>query len=340
VLRAFAHAVGLSLVQQSLRRTAWAEAEANSSQHRNASAAFAHPTTATVPKSESTLAPAKINLTLRIFGRRVDGFHELESLVAFAPFGDRLTLWPDGSLDLKVSGPMAAGAGPLADNLVLRATRALAERIEGLTLGRFVLFKQLPSGAGLGGGSADAAAALRLIANANGLGLDDGRIHQAARATGADIPVCLDPRPRVMRGIGEILSAPMVLPKLGILIVHPGLALPTGPVFKSLGLAPGEQYAKAPSSSPPSEAANRDALLAWLTSERNDLEKAAISIVPEIADVLSAIAGLAGCRLARMSGSGSACFGLFDSARAATAAAKRLAAARPSWWVRAGLLGN
>ena len=311
---------------------------------------FAHPTTFAKPEStlaptdltapQSTLAPAKINLTLRIFGRRADGFHELESLVAFAPFGDRLTLWPGERVDLKVSGPMAAGAGPLADNLVLRAARALAERIEGLGLGRFVLFKRLPSGAGLGGGSADAAAALRLIAKANGLRPDDQRIIEAARATGADIPVCLDPRPRVMRGIGERLSAPMVLPKLGILIVHPGLALPTGPVFKALGLAPGEQCAKAASPSPSGDAANRDALLAWLASERNDLERAAISIAPQIADVLSAIAGLAGCRLARMSGSGSACFGLFDSALAAAVAAKSLAAARPSWWVRAGLLGN
>jgi 4-diphosphocytidyl-2-C-methyl-D-erythritol kinase len=235
---------------------------------------------------------------------------------------------------------MAAGAGPPADNLVLRAARALADRIEGLRLGHFALFKRLPSGAGLGGGSADAAAALRLIAKANGLGLDDRRIHEAARATGADIPVCLDPRPRVMRGIGEILSAPLVLPKLGILIVHPGLALPTGPVFKALRLAPGEQYAKAPSSSPSSETPNRDVLLAWLASERNDLEKAAISIVPQIADVLRAIAGLEGCRLARMSGSGSACFGLFDSDRAAMAAAQRLAADRPAWWVRAGRLGS
>ncbi len=351
-MTSFDHAVGFCLVQQSLRRTAWAKAEANSSQHRNASAALAHPTTATVPKSESTLAPAKINLTLRIFGRRADGFHELESLVAFAPFGDRLTLWPDGSLDLKASGPMAAGAGPLADNLVLRAARAVAERIEGLTLGRFVLFKRLPSGAGLGGGSADAAAALRLIAKANGLSLDDRRIYEAARATGADIPVCLDPRPRAMRGIGEILSAPMVLPKLGIVIVHPGVALPTGPVFKALGLAPGEQLmgrSPPPAMAYPStfvqaeeggQAAKRDALLAWLASEGNDLESAAISIAPQIADVLRAVAGLAGCRLARMSGSGSACFGLFESGRAAAAAARRLAAARPSWWVRAGLLGS
>jgi 4-diphosphocytidyl-2-C-methyl-D-erythritol kinase len=292
-------------------------------------------------KSESTLAPAKINLTLRIFGRRADGFHELESLVAFAPFGDRLTLWPDRPLDLKVSGPMAAGAGPLPDNLVLRAVRALAERIEGLRLGRFTLVKRLPSGAGLGGGSSDAAAALRLIAKINRLALDDPRIHDAARATGADIPVCLDPRPRVMGGIGEVLSAPLLLPKFGLLIVHPGLALPTGPVFKALGLAPGEQLparSPAPSVSPP--AATRDALLAWLATGRNDLERAAISIAPQVADVLGAIGGLAGCRLARMSGSGSACFGLFGSGSAAAAAAELLGAAHPSWWVRAGLLGS
>jgi 4-diphosphocytidyl-2-C-methyl-D-erythritol kinase len=353
--------------------------------------AFDHPTT--VAKPEATLAPAKINLTLRIVGRRADGFHELESLVAFAPFGDRVTFWPEGPLDLKVSGPMAQGAGPLTDNLVLSAARALAERVDGLRLGRFALFKQLPSGAGLGGGSADAAAALRLIAKVNRLDLEDARIHEAARATGADIPVCLEPRPRVMRGIGEILSAPLSLPKLGILIVHPGIAVPTGPVFKALGLAPGEQLVTrffspppcgegsgvgvgecgsiVPHGTPPhpipppqggresqaaatatahpstyrredggGQVADRSALLAWLAAERNDLESAAIAIAPQIADVLRAIAGLPGCRLARMSGSGSACFGLFDSARAAATAARRLATARPSWWVRAGLLGN
>src|ERR1700730_18335156 len=207
-------------------------------------------TTSDFAKSEAALAPAKVNLTLRILGRRADGLHELESLVAFAPFGDRLTFWPGAPLDLKVSGPMAAGAGPLTDNLVLRAVRALAGRIDGLKFGRFALTKQLPSGAGLGGGSADAAAALRLIAKVNRLGLDDARIHEAARATGADVPVCLDSRPRIMRGIGEILSAPLTLPKLGILVVHPGLAVPTGPVFKALGLAPGERFAPR-SPSPP-----------------------------------------------------------------------------------------
>jgi 4-diphosphocytidyl-2-C-methyl-D-erythritol kinase len=297
-----------------------------------------------VPDGLAALAPAKVNLTLRIVGRRADGYHELESLVAFAPFGDRLTFRPGVPLDLKVSGPTAAGAGPLADNLVLRAVRALAERVEGLRLGRFALTKRLPSGAGLGGGSADAAAALRLVAKVNHLALDDARIHAAARVTGADIPVCLDPMPRIMRGIGEILSAPLALPKLGILIVHPGVAVPTAPVFKALGLAPGEQRG-APSPNPPPQAdekgaIGREALLAWLAGERNDLEAAAVAIAPPIADVLGAIADTPGCRLARMSGSGSACFGLFNSPRAAAAAARRLADAHPAWWARAGLMGG
>jgi 4-diphosphocytidyl-2-C-methyl-D-erythritol kinase len=300
-----------------------------------------------VPERLAAFAPAKVNLTLRIVGRRADGFHELESLVAFAPFGDRLTLRPGARLGLKVSGPTAAGAGPLVDNLVLRAVRALADRVDDLRLGCFALVKRLPAGAGLGGGSADAAAALRLIAELNHLALDDARLHEAAHVTGADIPVCLDPRPRIMRGIGEILSAPLALPKLGVLIVHPGVAVPTGPVFKALGLAPGEQCA-APSFSPSAlpqgrqhgDKVAREALLSWLASARNDLEAPAIAIAPPIADVLAAIADVPGCRLARMSGSGSACFGLFDSARAAAAAAGRIAATRPAWWVRAGLMGG
>ena len=297
----------------------------------------------------AALAPAKINLTLRIVGRRADGFHDLESLVVFAPFGDRLTLRVGAPLSLSVSGPTAGGAGPLADNLVLRAARALADRIARLALGRFSLVKRLPSGAGLGGGSADAAAALRLIAQANGLSLDDPRFADAARSTGADVPVCLDPRPRVMTGIGDVLSAPVSLPRLGIVLVHPGVAVPTGEVFKALKLAPGER--RDPRSGETeagswvgSEAtkipAEREAFLAWLAGKPNDLESAAIAHAPVIATVLAEIAGLSGCRLARMSGSGSACFGLFDSARAATIAARTLAAAHPDWWVRAGSIGG
>jgi 4-diphosphocytidyl-2-C-methyl-D-erythritol kinase len=283
-------------------------------------------------------APAKINLTLRILGRRADGYHELESLVAFAGCGDHLTLHAGTDLALEVSGPTAAQAGAIADNLVLRAAKGLATRIPGLVLGRFELVKELPAGAGLGGGSADAAAALRLIAQVNRLARDDARVVETARATGADVTVCLDPRPRMMRGIGDVLLEPMILPKLGILIVHPGVAMPTPPVFAALGLARGERRAAEPGASAvPSE---RDALLRWLAAGRNDLEAPAISIAPVIAEVLRTIAALPRCRLARMSGSGSACFGLFDDEDGATVAAHELAAARPGWWVRASSIGG
>ena len=290
----------------------------------------------------ATLAPAKVNLTLRVRGRRADGYHELESLVAFAPFGDRLTLTPGGPLELDVSGPAAGGAGPLDDNLVVRAVRALAGRIDGLAAGRFGLHKALPSGAGLGGGSSDAAAALRLVAQLNGIALDDPRLYDAARATGADVPVCLQGRPCVMRGIGERLSAPLRLPPLGIVIVHPGFATATGPVFKALGLAPGDAHpvsGAAPAYGEDSlDGAPAETFLGWLASERNDLETPAIATAPAIAAVLAVIAGLPGCRLARMSGSGSACFGLFDDGEVAAAAAAAAAQAEASFWVRAGTL--
>jgi 4-diphosphocytidyl-2-C-methyl-D-erythritol kinase len=153
-------------------------------------------------------APAKVNLTLRVLGRRADGYHEIESLVAFAGVGDRLSFAPGGALALNVRGPSAGEAGATADNLVLKAARALADRLPTVGAGTFDLEKRLPVAAGLGGGSADAAAALRLLARTNKLAPDDPLLYAAARATGADVPVCLDPRTRLMRGIGEILSSP------------------------------------------------------------------------------------------------------------------------------------
>jgi 4-diphosphocytidyl-2-C-methyl-D-erythritol kinase len=301
-------------------------------------AAAATAATTAAPTFWAAPAPAKVNLTLRILGRRADGYHKLESLVVFAGCGDRLTLRPGPGLELAVSGPTAGQSGATADNLVLRAANGLAARIPGLTLGRFTLTKELPAGAGLGGGSADAAAALRLLAQANHLALDDSRILEAARATGADVPVCLDPQPRMMRGIGDILSAPVTLPKLGIVIVHPGVAMPTPPVFAALGLRHGERRPAQPASGvAPGE---RDALLAWLATERNDLEAPAISIAPAIAEVLRAIAALPGCRLARMSGSGSACFGLCDTEGEAAAATLQLTKVRPDWWARASTIGG
>jgi 4-diphosphocytidyl-2-C-methyl-D-erythritol kinase len=267
-----------------------------------------------------------------VLGRRADGYHDIESLVAFAGVGDALTFAPGGVLALAVSGPTAAAAGDVADNLVLKAARALAERVEGLKLGRFTLSKRLPVSAGLGGGSADAAAALRLLARANRIAPDDPRLMQAARATGADVPVCLDPRARLMRGIGDILSAPLELPRLFALLVNPGVAVATKDVFAALNAPHGEYIAQA---APP---ATPGGLLAEITNGRNDLEAPAIELEPAIADALAVLRKLPGCRLARMSGSGATCFGLFDSSRATTAAARTLRVGYPAWWTRATVL--
>src|SRR5262245_36405516 len=210
-------------------------------------------------------ALAKVNLTLRVLGRRADGYHDIESLVAFAGVGDALNFTPGSALTLAVRGPTAPAAGDVADNLVLKAARALASEVEGLALGHFDLSKRLPVAAGLGGGSADAAAALRLLARANGIAADDPRLLQAARATGADVPVCLDPRPRLMRGIGDVLSAPLELPRLFAVLVNPGVAVATREVFAGLRLPPAPTV-------PPATALDSVALMAEITSGRNDLE--------------------------------------------------------------------
>jgi 4-diphosphocytidyl-2-C-methyl-D-erythritol kinase len=286
------------------------------------------------PAAGAEKAPAKINLTLHVLGRRADGYHDIESLVAFAGVGDALTFTPGGDLALTVGGPTAAAAGDVADNLVLTAAHALAERVAGLRLGRFTLSKRLPVAAGLGGGSADAAAALRLLARANGLAPHDPRLMQAARATGADVPVCLDPRARLMRGIGDILSDPLDLPRLFALLVNPGVAVATADVFAALAAPPAGQ--SGPAALPEGGAA----LLAEIAGGRNDLEAPAIELEPAIADALAVLRKLPGCRLARMSGSGATCFGLFDSSRAASAAARTLRVAYPTWWVRATVLGG
>ncbi len=156
-------------------------------------------------------APAKVNLTLAVLGRRADGYHLLDSLVVFADAGDRLTLTPGGALALQVRGVTAKQAGPVESNLVFKAAKALATEIPNLKLGRFTLDKRLPVAAGLGGGSSDAAAALRLLARANRLKRNDKRLLKVAGGVGADVPVCVDPRPRRMRGIGEKLSTPLAI---------------------------------------------------------------------------------------------------------------------------------
>ena len=291
-------------------------------------------------------APAKINLTLRVIARRPDGYHDIESLVAFAGVADRLSFTPDRMLALAVGGPMAARCGELADNLVLKAAHALSERVAGLRVGRFLLSKRLPVAAGLGGGSSDAAAALRLLARANRLSLEDPRLIGAAQATGADVPVCLDPQTRVMRGIGDVLSDRIELAPLPAILVNPGVMVATGEVFRVLELnRPAAKVAGLPISSGPQDTwvgwgSGLAALVAGLASVGNDLEKPAIRLRPVIADVLQALATLPGCQLARMSGSGATCFGLFATAREASFSARRLRAEHPTWWIRTTTLAG
>src|SRR5260221_7599549 len=184
-------------------------------------------------------ARAKVNLTLRVVGRRVDGYHDLESVVAFADCADRLPLMPGPGLNLTTTGPLAQACGEAADNLVFKAAQLLGERVGGLKLGDFTLEKLLPVAAGIGGGSADAAAALRLLAQANGLASDDVRLIEVARLTGADVPVCLNSRACVMTGVGETLL-PLNLPKLPCVMVNPRIPVATKDVFNALGLRNGE----------------------------------------------------------------------------------------------------
>jgi 4-diphosphocytidyl-2-C-methyl-D-erythritol kinase len=283
-------------------------------------------------------APAKVNLTLRVLARRPDGYHELESLVVFADFGDRLTFARGGDLALTVHGPSAAAAGDGGDNLVHKAARALAALRPDIALGAFDLDKRLPVAAGLGGGSSDAAAALRLLADANGISRDDPALHAAARSTGADVPVCLDPRPRIMRGIGERLSPPLSLPPLPAVLVNPGVALPTKAVFagwKVSPQAPGQLDEPALQ-----KLSGARELLEHVGRQTNDLEPPAVALQPSIAHVLAALRDAPGCVLARMSGSGATCFGLFGTPDAALAAEKVLSLREPKWWVKATTFGG
>jgi len=284
---------------------------------------------------------AKVNLTLRVVGRRVDGYHDLESVVAFADCADRLALTPGSELTLETTGPLANACGATSDNLVLKAARLLAERVDNLALGAFTLDKVLPVAAGIGGGSADAAAALRLLARLNGLAADDARIQQVALKTGADVPVCLASRACDMTGVGETLL-PLSLPKLPSVLVNPRVPVATKDVFAALGLRSGElrvgvtDVIRAPAW--PDQGASVGDWVKVLAGVPNDLEPPALRVQPVIADVLSALRSGPGAQLARMSGSGATCFAIFSSASDAQTAAARISAEHPAWWVHAGEL--
>lgn len=266
-------------------------------------------------------APAKINLTLHVTGQREDGYHLLDSLVAFADVGDHLTLTTGPEMSLDVSGEFADGVPCDARNLVWQAAEALG------WAGRIHLEKNLPHGGGIGGGSSDTAATLRAIAQPKAEIPSD-----ISLSLGADVPVCMLARAARMRGIGEQTEA-ITLPKLPALLVNPGIAVSTGPIFSALQ---SRKNAPMPAQIPvfhaPEECAD------WLKDMRNDLEPPAISVAAGIADVIDALGDTRDVLLARMSGSGSTCFALYPSLKAAHFAAYEIGAAHPDWWCRATLL--
>jgi 4-diphosphocytidyl-2-C-methyl-D-erythritol kinase len=273
----------------------------------------------------SEFAPAKVNLYLHLRGRRADGYHLLDSLAVFPVIGDQLVVEPGLGLSLEIGGPFGAGLAAEPDNLVLRAARALAEA-HGLEPDAALrLEKHLPIASGIGGGSSDAAAALRLLSQLWGVTVPDG----LSLSLGADVPVCLAaPRPRLMSGIGEQLSATPPLPEFWMVLANPGIAVTTGAVFGAVKLRdnpPGPPLPLTGLHSFPT-------LIDWLARQRNDLQPAAISTCPAIAEVLVA---LGDASLARMSGSGATCFALHGAEAGAVSQADRLRRAQPGWWVAA-----
>jgi 4-diphosphocytidyl-2-C-methyl-D-erythritol kinase len=275
-------------------------------------------------------APAKLNLFLHVTGRRADGYHMLDSLVAFTGCGDGLRAEHAPALSLAVTGPFATGLAGEADNLVLRAARALAAEAGMAPQAALTLEKNLPVASGIGGGSADAAAALRLLCGLWRLAPDPAVLDRLALRLGADVPVCLHGRSVRMGGIGEVLTPAPRLPPCAVLLVNPGAAVATAAVFKARvgGFSAPARL--------PDGWVDATAMAADLAVLRNDLEGPARAVCPTIGDVLSAVAAQPGCLLARMSGSGATCFGLFTETAAAEHAASRMA--RPGWWVWAGAL--
>ena len=278
-------------------------------------------------------APAKINLYLHVVGRRADGYHLLDSLVAFAAVGDDLAFTPAGDLSLTIDGPFAADLGTDADNLVLRAARALAIAAGRAPAVAIRLTKRLPVASGIGGGSADAAATLRGLGELWNLRLPPDRLQTIALGLGADVPVCLAGLPSFFGGIGDEVAPAPPLPPAAIVLVNPGIPLATAAVFRARAAgrysAPARWTAAVP---------EVGALATLLAARANDLTESAVALAPVIADVLADLERQPGCLLARLCGSGATCFGLFRDSAAAQSAATAIAAARSTWWVAPTML--
>ena len=277
-------------------------------------------------------APAKVNLALHVTGRRADGYHELESLVVFAEVADELTATPTDADSLRIGGPFAAALGTGAANLVSRAVASFRARWPdhvrgGIAIG---LSKNLPVAAGLGGGSADAAAALRLMASLGEAPIPMSELAELALGLGADVPSCLVSRPSEIRGVGEIITPLRSFPALYLVLVNPLVPVVTADVFRRL-----ESRANPPLPPLPQPLTRPAQLGIWLAETRNDLEPPAISLVPAIGELIAHMARIEGCMLARMSGSGGTVFGLFGSSAQAHQAAHDLRARWPGYWVAA-----
>lgn len=282
-------------------------------------------------------APAKLNLYLHVLGRRSDGYHELDSLVAFADVADTVSVRPGEGLSLTIDGPFAPAltGEPASDNLVTRAARLLGESVgrfePGVTI---TLFKRLPVASGIGGGSADAAATLRALARLWDLGTGHPSLLPVAARLGADVPVCLSGKPAYFGGVGDIVDPAPPPPPCAVVLVNPGIPLSTPAVFRARS-GTFSAAARLDGNAAPKDAA---AFAGLLSSRRNDLTSPALSLVPEIGPVLEALASTPGCLLARLSGSGATCFALYADPALAGAAAETLSSAHPGWWVVPGRL--
>jgi 4-diphosphocytidyl-2-C-methyl-D-erythritol kinase len=280
----------------------------------------------------TAFAAAKVNLYLHVAPPTPDGYHPIASLMAFADVGDTVAAQPADALSLAIEGPFGAGLSAEADNLVLRAARALLRHAGRPDAGaRLVLTKALPIAAGLGGGSSDAGAALRLLNDMLRLGLAEGALEAVAASIGADGAACLRGRLLIAQGRGEQLSPAPPLPPLPAVLINPGVPSPTGPVYRAYdasGAPGGADLPKAPALSKPADVA------AWLATCRNDLEPPALALEPRIAEALGALRSAPQTLLGRMSGSGATCFALCATLADAQALAAELSAQHPSWWVQ------
>lgn len=279
-------------------------------------------------EGRSEPAPAKLNLDLLVGTRRDDGYHEIDSLVVFTTIGDRLHVEPADRLSLRVEGPFAGDLAVGPDNLVLRAAEALAAVGGCAPVARLLLDKQLPVAAGLGGGSADAAATLRLLDRFWGLNLGAAALERLAQGLGADVSACVRSRPVRMTGVGERLEPLRRIAEMPLLLAHPGVAMPTGEVFRAMRTPPASRRQE-----PLRRLGTLGSLTDLLRRSRNDLQPLAWRLQPVILELLAEIAGETGCLLARMSGSGATCFGLFASAEERLAAVGWLRSRHPDWWV-------